>query len=91
MYLHVITQIFQIHMLLLNRMMICISSSLKFRVKRLPNSSMSVKVNIGNCCKFLCFVKLIEKKNEVLLIGTKNNKYIDNSAPVFEQMDFDDI
>ena len=52
MYLHGITQTFQIHKLLLNCMMICVSFSLRFCVKRLPNSSMSAKVNIGSYCKF---------------------------------------
>ena len=78
MYFHGITQTFQIQMLLLNCMMICISVSLRFCVKRFPNSSMSAKVNIGSYCKF--YVCYTDWRNGVLLSGTENHKHIKNSV-----------
>ena len=78
MYFHGITQTFQIQMLLLNCMMICISFSLRFCVKRFPNSSMSAKVNIGSYCKF--YVCYTDWRNGVLLSGTENHKHIKNSV-----------
>ena len=89
MYLYGITQTIQIHKLLLNCMMICVSFSLRFCVKRLLNSSMSAKVNIGSYCKF--YVCYTNWRNEVLLSGTESNKSIDNSTPVFGQMDSGDM
>ena len=89
MYPHGTTQAFQTPELLPNCMMICVSFSLRFCVKRLLNSSMSAKVNIGSYCKF--YVCYTNWRNEVLLSGTESNKSIDNSTPVFGQMDSGDM